>query len=393
MPESTTLGWGLDVVQPPSPDLVTGHAIRQMEAAAHHLWPDAPVRLGRIIPSVTSHVQQVDVNGLPWIAKYSVLGSSLVSLLGGSCGDWPTVQRAQARYVAAPDTLVHREAAQLQALADAGLPVPAVRVAHGVLFTEPVPGVTLADRITADPARTAEILAAVTTAVAGPLRDERVTALVDRLPIPERSISRTFLRKFNGVSGPRYLAQAPHGAVLDAVVSRLRRASAGPALLDRPVVYGDLKPEHVIWPDHGGGPLFIDPGLMRSQPCADLAKVASRLVLGLVTAHAPAEHSRTVLDGITDHVLAQAAAQPGRDRTTWLYQTTTLWLMDTTNILTTCLSAPAGLPLPLHGTALVARASTVVRMLNKASGHLLEADSPVSAWRACVDQAAQAAAA
>ncbi len=128
---------------------------------------------------------------------------------------------------------------------------------------------------------------------------------------------------------------------------------------------------------------------MRGQPCSDTAKLVSRLV----TAHTPAEHTRAVLDGITDHVLAQAAARPGRDRATWLRQTATLWLMDTTNILTTCLSAPVGLPLPLHGTALVARASTVVRMLSRAGDHLAEADSPTSAWQACADQAAEAAAA
>lgn len=394
MPDSAaTLAGGLDVVQPPSPDLITGHAAQQIEAAAAHLWPATTVRLGRIIPSVTSHVQEVDVDGLPWIAKYSILGSSLVSLLRGSCGDWPTIQRAQAQYAAAPDTLVMREATQLHALGDAGLAVPAARVARGVLFTEPVPGTTLTDRIAAEPDRTAELLATVTRALAAPLRDERTAALVDRLPIPERSISGTFLRKFNGISGPCYLAQIPYGGVLGRVVPRLRRAYAGPALLDRPVVYGDLKPEHVIWPDHGGGPLFIDPGLMRSQPCADLAKLVSRLVLGLVTARAPGDHTRAVLDGITDHVLAEASAQPGRDRATWLHQTATLWLMDTTNIVTTCLSAPTGLPLPLHGTALIARASTIVRMLDQASTRLDHGDCSTSVWRACVDEAAQAAAA
>lgn len=392
MPVSATLTGDRDVVRPPSPDQLAAHAIQQIEAAAAELWPAATVRLGCIIPSVTSHVQQVEVNSLPWIAKYSILGSSLVSLLGGVCGDWPAVQAAQARYVSAPTALVGREAAQLQVLADAGLSVPAARVAHGVLFTEPVPGTTLADRIAADPARTADFLATVANSLVGPLRDPRVAALVDRASIPERSISGTFLRKFNGISGPHYLAQVPYGGVLHQVAPRLRRAAAGPALVDRSVVYGDLKPEHVIWPDLEGRPVFIDPGLMRSQPCADTAKLVSRLVLQVLTGPAPAGHAHATLDGVTDYVMAAAAASPARDRATWLLQTTALWLMDTTNILTTYLSAPAGLPLPAHATAVVARASTVVRMLDRASEVLVRAGTAQAAWRGCMDAAAQAAA-
>ncbi|MGW1617434.1 hypothetical protein ACWCQZ_50885 [Streptomyces sp. NPDC002285] len=53
-------------------------------------------------------------------------------------------------------------------------------------------------------------------------------------------------------------------AVLGGVVSRLLKLRLTPAPGPRLVVYGDLKPEHVLFPDGPDEqPVFIDPGLSR----------------------------------------------------------------------------------------------------------------------------------
>ncbi|WP_228980090.1 hypothetical protein [Streptomyces sp. DH12] len=383
----------LDAVRPPSPDLVAAYAAQQIEDATDSLWPTASVRLGHIIPSVTSHVQQVTVEGRELYAKVSLLGVSLGTILRGSCGDWPTVKANQDAYVASPSALLAREAGHLSALDEAGLRVPAVAgYRHGVLFTEPVPGRTMGELVAADPDCTADVLHLAAGELDTALRHRRLAVVVDRSPIPERSISGTFLRKFNGISGPTYLAMTPHGGVLHGVVTRLRRAYRTPAPEPaRRVVFGDLKPEHVLLP-HDGRPVFIDPGLMRAHPCADTAKLVSRLVLGLIACPPPPQHTRAVLDGITAHLTAATAHLSAGERAAWLHHMATLWLMDTTNIVTTYLSQPPGLPLSPYATAVVARAGAVCRMLDLASPALTARRSSRDAWSACLVEAAQAAA-
>ncbi len=215
-----------DVV-PPSQEEVFAYAAGQVEQAARGLWPGAEVRLGPAVPSVTSYVRRVEVDGRPLYAKLSVLGVSLVSLLRGSCGDWVTVRDAQAAYVASPGSLLEREARQLAVLAGpAALRVPTVAgYEGGVLFTESVHGSTLAELLVRAPHRTTWLLEEVTGEMAVGLRRRGVAARVGRSEIRERSITGTFLRKFNGLSAVLPAADRPHGDT----GGRRRAPAPGPA--------------------------------------------------------------------------------------------------------------------------------------------------------------------
>lgn len=187
-------------------------------------------------------------------------------MLRGVCGDWDTVKTAQAAYTSSPGALLRREMAQLQVLATAGLRVPRVAgYTNGVLFTQAVHGSTLADLVVREPHRTAELLGRVVDELGCGLRRPEVAAQVDRAPSGERSISATFQRKFNGLSGGIYLRETGLGEVLTVVVTRLRQAKSLPAMPNLPVISGDLKPEHVVFSERGGI-AFLDPGLQHGRP-------------------------------------------------------------------------------------------------------------------------------
>ncbi|WP_326590719.1 hypothetical protein [Streptomyces brevispora] len=373
---------------PPSPDTVFTYAAGHISRAAAARWPQAPVELGPVIPSVTSYVQQVDVNGRSLYAKVSILGVSLVSVLRGTHGGWDEVRAAQAAYLTSPRTLLARETAQLALLhGPAALNVPAVAAyTGGVLFTEPAPGPTLTDLILKEPHRTAFLLSLVTDAVATGLERPGVAAMVDRSEIRERSITGTFRRKFNGISGGLYLRQTDHAAVLTTVVSRLRRALHAPAPpLERTVVFGDLKPEHAVFPNGAQGkPVFLDPGLMRGSWSSDTAKLISRTVLQVLGNPPARADARAVLDGITGFAHRQAAQSAPRRasaREAWMRHLVVLWLADTVNILTTYLSAPDGLPLPPHARRILDRSDAVCGFLDRSTAPLLGSLDAESVWR------------
>ncbi|MFE5614164.1 hypothetical protein [Streptomyces sp. NPDC056524] len=379
----------------PDPEAVFAYAAGQVEQAAHGLWPRAKVVMGPVVPSVSSYVQQVEVDGRLLFAKLSVLGVSLVSLLRGACGEWPDVLQAQAAYINSPGALLERERDQLRTLrGPAGLRVPdAPGYDRGVLFTEPAHGPTLADLIAKDPGRTAELLGLVVAEVVAGLGQRGVAARVEKTEIRERSITATFLRKFNGLSGGAYLRQTDHAATLTTVVSRLRLAQRVVAPPIRAVVFGDLKPEHAVFPDTGGRPVFLDPGLMRGRPAGDPAKLVSRLVLNLIASpSADIRNVRAVLGGIAAFAASMTACTDRAGRDAWLRQLTLLWLMDTTNILSTYLSAPAGLPLARHAAATIGRARAVCDMLDRSTAALTSFRDARSVWRLCLDAAAKAAA-
>lgn len=162
-----------------------------------------------------------------------------------------------------PDALITRGAAQLRLLRDTGHPrvCPVAGVRRGVLFTEPVTGPSLARLLLNRPQASAGLL----VDTFGELRDLHHSPAAQRLgsaeAIGERSIAGTFQRKFNGLSGPVYVQQlgadrCPAGdreevvAVLRQVVVRLRRLQAWvlPQPSQRVLTYGDLKPEHALFP-------------------------------------------------------------------------------------------------------------------------------------------------
>ncbi|MGI5337513.1 phosphotransferase [Streptomyces sp. CA-181903] len=363
---------------------VFAYSDRQIEQAAAMLWPGAVVRLGVHTPSVTAYVRRVQVDGRALFAKVSLLGLSLVSVLRGTAGDWAQVRAAQVAYQGSPGTLLEREARGLDILREeAG--VPACRVAghqNGVLFTEQVTGPTLADLLAKDPQRTGELMTRAVVELTG-LQRPAVARKVDEAAITERGIGSTFDRKFNGISGPTYLRKAGQaGDMLSTLVLRLRRLRPTPAAGHRPVVYGDLKPDHVVFPDGADGrPVFLDPGLGRGRPQADPAKLISRTVLGLI-ASAPdlvtADATARGIEEFTDALTADLA--PG-ERAEWLRHLVVLWLMDTTNILSTYLTSPPDLPLPEHAGKLTARTERVCGLLETTSAGLAAGTGPRAVWQ------------
>ncbi|MFI7015449.1 phosphotransferase [Streptomyces sp. NPDC050164] len=390
------------VETPPRVVDVFVYAATQIHRAAAEIWPGVPVELQCHVPSVTGYVHRTRVGERTLYAKTSLLGVSLVSLLRGACGPWPAVLEKQREYVQQPDGLLQREAAQLRTLADLDQPrVCAVAgLAEGVIFTEPVAGPSLGDLLFVRPGDTAELL----TLAFDELRPLHRAGAALRLDpagvIGERSISGTFLRKFNGLSGATYVERV--GAerresqtckelaeLLRGSVERLRRLRMMlPAPVGTTLAYGDLKPEHVVFSDGADGrPVLLDPGLTRAAPMVDVAKLLSRTVLLLAARQPDAATARQVLDGFGTFALARTVGMSGEGRRSSLRHLLTLWLMDTLNILTTYLSAPATLPLPPLGLALVERAVPVCRLVDSVSAELVNGPARRDEWDRALGEA------
>ncbi|MFL4910763.1 phosphotransferase [Streptomyces sp. MMS24-I2-30] len=372
-------------------------------AAATEQWPPADLDVGDQVPSVTGYVRRIHVDGRPLHAKYSLLGVSLVSLLRGACGPWPQVRATQQDYVQRTDALIGREAAQLRLLVELGRPrvCPVVGARRGVLFTESVTGPSLAQLLMDQPHHSAGLL----TGTFSELRELHHQAAVQRLgpagAIGERSIAGTFQRKFNGLSGPAYVQRlgADRCAVddreevveaLKQVVVRLHRLRGRvlPQPHRRVLVYGDLKPEHVLFPDGPDQPpVFIDPGLLLAGTAVDAAKLISRTVLTLAASRPGPETGKHVAHGIGVFAAGRMKGLSVKACRAWLRDVLVLWLMDSVNILTTYLSAPAELPLPAQGTALVGRAVALARMLDRISADLTTAGGPGAVWDGALDYA------
>ena len=373
----------------------------QIRQAVRELWPGESIDLCHHVPSVTGYVRQVRVGDRPLFAKVSFLGVSMVSLLRGVCGGMPQIRQAQEGYVTGPDGLLQREAGQLRMLAALGSPrvCALAGMARGVLFTEPVPGRSLAELLKARPADTADLLELPFRELYELHQPHAVRRLESAEVIGERAISGTFARKFNGISGALYVKllgadRCPvedHEQLVDEmrqVVARLHRLRFSALLKTaRPVLaYGEVKPEHVVFPGGvAGRPVFLDPGLMRSGATADMAKLISRTAL-LVAAEQPGPQSaRQITEGIGAFVERRLQSVSREVRGSWLRELLVLWLMDTTNITTTYWSAPPGLPLPAHGLALVERARQVCRLLDMVSTDLAAGKRPFDVWEHALD--------
>ncbi|GGP80091.1 hypothetical protein [Streptomyces melanogenes] len=358
------------------------YADGQIRHAAESLWPGAGLALGPHTASVTGYVRTVEVNGTVLYAKVSLLGMSLVSVVRGSCGSWSAVRAAQDAYTASPQTLLAREAEQLRLLPVAGLRAPLVAgYTGGVLFTQPVVGPTLAEVLVKEPDRTDALCARVLREVGEGLARiaPRVT---DAVAIGERSIPATFVRKFNGLSGRAYLEQAgAHTGVLGAIVARLQGLRLAPAAASRPVVFGDLKPEHIVFPDGPDGQAaFLDPGMARGRSQADHAKLVSRLILGLFTAPLSAATVHAITAGLASLVGHTTAALTKLERTAWLRELLMLWAMDTVNILSTYLTCPVVLPMPVQAVTLTQKAPMVLALLDTVSADLVARQDPRTVW-------------
>ncbi|WP_369776316.1 hypothetical protein [Streptomyces sp. R33] len=352
-------------------------ADRRIAAAAAALWPAARIELGLHVPSPTTYVRRMRVDDRTVYAKYSFVGMSLVSLLRGSAGTWPQVLAAQELYVQRPDSLMRREAAQLAFLSRLPGPRPGLLAGlhDGVLFTTPVTGTPLSQALLTQPARTADFLD-LTFNELRPLHGRGPGVTDPGVIGTDRSITSTFARKFGQPDAHSYIDELTSGhepvhlaPVLHRIVHRLLAAGLSVLTGRRSFCYGDLKPEHVIFPAGSGQrPVFIDPGLMFASPDSDRAKLISRTVLFLAAVRPSG--AGQVIDGLGRHVDSHL------DRTTRVHQPAILrqlltwWLMDTTSILTTYLAAPFGLALPHTGQALTARASAILTVVDSLAGQL-----------------------
>ncbi|WP_432198862.1 phosphotransferase [Streptomyces sp. bgisy027] len=376
----------------PEPGTLFELSADRIRRAATEEWPSEPVTLGTHVPSVTGYVRRVQLAGRELFAKDSVLGLSLVSVLRGVAGDGGRVRAAQAAYATTPTSLLAREAAQLRALDAAGIRVArCAGYRNGVLFTEAVTGPSLLDLITKEPARTADLMTGAFRGLAA-LQSPTVVDAVDAAPIAERGIDTTFRRKFNGISGRAYVARLGADqlnertrrgvvAVLGTVVARLLKLRLTPAPGPRLVVYGDLKPEHVLFPDGPDEhPVFIDPGLSRGGAHQDTAKLASRALISVLSA-VPVHRSALVVEGIDTFTRGQARHIGRAERGMWLRRLLVTWLMDSVNILSTYLAAPAALPLPEHACAVVDSAPALCTVLDCVSANLTAGTDPDVVWR------------
>ncbi|MFE7276127.1 phosphotransferase [Streptomyces sp. NPDC057623] len=386
----------------PEPGAVFELAADRIRRVAAEQWPGEPVTLGAHVPSVTGYVRRVHHGGREVFAKDSLLGHSLVSVLRGVAGDGDQVRAAQAAYATSPTSLLAREAAQLRALDTAGIRVArCAGYRHGVLFTEVVAGPSLLDLITKDPARAADWMTGAVRSLEG-LQSPAVAAVADGAPIAERGIDTTFRRKFNGISGRAYVdrlgadqlderTRRGTAAVLGVVVSRLLKLRLTPAPGPRLVVYGDLKPEHVLFPDGPDEqPVFIDPGLSRGGAHQDAAKLASRALLAVLAAP-PAEGTVSVVEGIDAFTQGQGRGISRTERAMWLRRLMVTWLMDSVNILSTYLAAPAALPLPDHARAVVDSTPALCTVLDSVSATLTAGTEPETAWRLALASVTRAA--
>ncbi|MGH4018672.1 MAG: hypothetical protein ACRDT0_05400 [Pseudonocardiaceae bacterium] len=112
------------------------------------------------------------------------------------------------------------------------------------------------------------------------------------------------------------------------------------------VIYGDLKPKHVLL-DACGRQTWIDPGLQRGDPAAELAKLLSRIALLLITT--PPSGGRVDAIGVAMDLLVTSfvARHPRPDGITALRRLVVLWLADWANYLASGLSVPPDVALPL----------------------------------------------
>jgi hypothetical protein len=274
-----------------------------------------------------------------------------------------------------------------------------------VLFTEPVGGPPLTELLLAQPEATGDLLTLPFTELRTLYRPQAARRLTPAHAITERSIAGTFLRKFAGVTGTVYidrLGAHRYGpderpdivAGLHRTVGRLHQLRAAlPPADHSALAYGDLKPEHVLFP--GGTsqqPVLLDPGLLPGGPTVDVAKLISRTVLFLAARRPGAAAAEQITTGIGAFAEGRVLRLSRQARRMWLREVLTLWLMDTCNIVTTYLSAPAALPLPPDGQALTDRAGAVCALVDAVSADLTTGGDTRAVWDLAMGHAQRVAA-
>lgn len=310
-----------------------------------------------------------------------------MSVLRGAGGPWSKVLEAQRAYVRSREGLTAREAHQLEVLRRLGRPSVSetVGLRGGVLLTRAVAGTTVADAMEDRPEETGALLDAALTALKDLHGPAGTQCLRGTAPIAERSIAGVFRRKFSGPRTAGYLAalgqgrglpQARLAETIELVWAAVRR------MLDLvpvtppgrgTVIYGDLKPEHIYF--DGPRMRFIDPAVQwAAGPEPDIAKLAGRSLL-LAIGHRSPQAAHQIVAGVSSTLARRTPARAPRERLAWLREVIALWLMDTVNILSTCLTAPPELPLTCHQQALVDQALTVAGVVERVSALLVGSTS------------------
>ncbi|MFD9422325.1 MULTISPECIES: hypothetical protein [unclassified Streptomyces] len=356
---------------------------RTIALAAEDMWPGRGAVLGPQCPSVTSYVCQVTVDGETHFAKYGWLSASLVSVLRGAKGMWEEVQEAQHLYVRSADLVTLREHQHLRFLHQLDRPrvCDTEGVRAGVLFTRAVPGTTVAEELTVRPWDTGALLDSVLLSLKTLHGPEGAQYLRGAWPITERSITDVFLRKFKGPTAARYIAglgrdsglpEDERLAVVDLVANgarRLLRLAAAISPRHKIAVFGDLKPEHVYLAGHRL--TFIDPALhWAAGPQPDIAKLCGRSLL-LALCHHELRTEQQITEGVWATLGRFFAHRPKAERLEQIREVMVLSLMDLLNILSTCLSAPADLPLTASQRALVSYGRRIATVIERVSGLLI----------------------
>lgn len=378
--------------------LLEEHARARIHALAQARWNGAQVHLGALLPSVTNIVVPLSVHigrrVHGYVAKYPILGTSLVSLINGLRGSVEQVLAAQPTYVARLDAVARVEATHLRLLHQhttrraAPIAVPEVVACdQGVLLTAAVGGVSLTESLIAhDPAAPEAAATAMRHAVAL-ASDQPVRQALGLSTAGQRAntITATLQRKFGGVRAERYLTRLGSGwydeadrTVLVREFARLVaavRMAAPPAARPRHVVFGDLKPEHILMEDHHQ--VWLDPCLHLGELAEDTAKFASRLTLhASLSSATPHPRLTSILRTV---IKAAVDTYPVAERPHARARVAVWWLGDVLNVLSTALSVPPDTVLPLptltrtaarHAPALLAWVS---RMLDAVGRDRLDA--------------------
>lgn len=338
----------------------------------------------RHLPSITNYVATVSTSAeTQWVAKYAILDTSLVSLTRGLKGDWQSVLQKQASYLTGL-TLVDREREQLRFLSEeTALRVPEViGCIDGVLLTRFEKGPTAADILLNHRDGSHQLLHELH-------RVGRSLYSADQRELPQwvtaephANIADTFARKFMNPKANEFVMSLGQGRFNDARRSRLtqRFQAAVPTLIalspavaqtieaSRGLAFGDLKPEHLIRTSDQSIQ-FIDPNLQLTSPLVDVAKFLSRTALLLATSSTSPAQARQVTSAATeyadraiDDICETSLVTASRARST----VTTMWGMDTANLLSTCLSIPvdAGLAWPKFALTLSRNAPAVADLLS-----------------------------
>ncbi|MGH3872808.1 MAG: phosphotransferase [Pseudonocardiaceae bacterium] len=381
-----------------APERVLEHSRTAVESVATRLWAGESVCVGPQLPSVTNYVTVLRVGGRSFVAKYSLLGTSLVSVVRGLRGTWPEVKTSQRAYVANPQGLLAREHAQLRALATVArrgalpLRVPQIITYEaGVLITVAVAAPSLSTELLRGSQHPGRLL----THVADTARRLQCAFNAGNPALgavmssnPHSSIAGTYVRKFlsprrthdylaalgDGWAGPAERREIQNSLnELRSVPSSLLCPTAAPV-----VIYGDLKPEHVLL-ETAGWQTWVDPGLQRADPAAELAKLVSRTALLLVTTQPPADRTSTILDAL-DQRVTEFLSRESRGNMHMLRRLLALWLADWSNYLATGLSLPPQVPLPLPPMLLAATTQSRALLLLATDIAAQLVTNPAHAW-------------